>query len=151
MNLIETLIGNSAVGSIAGKLGLDSGMAQKALSSVLPKLEDALKTNASSDGGMDSLANALNAGSHDEYVNNPDKVVEDDSTIDGNKILGHLLGSKDKSREVAKAASEESGIDFDVLKKLLPMAATLAMGGLSKAAKSETGMDAIKGVLKKLL
>ena len=40
-----------------------------------------------------------------------------------NQILGHIFGSKDKSREVASEASEHSGVDSSVLKKLLPIVA----------------------------
>jgi hypothetical protein len=41
----------------------------------------------------------------------------------GNQILGHIFGSKDKSREVASQASEQSGVDSSILKKLLPIVA----------------------------
>jgi hypothetical protein len=65
--------------------------------------------------------------------------VEDPSTLqgqetvsDGNAILGHILGSKDVSRAVASRASAQTGIGEDVLKKLLPVAATLVMGALAK-------------------
>jgi hypothetical protein len=51
---------------------------------------------------------------------------------DGNAILGHILGSKDVSRAVATRASAQTGIGEDALKKLLPLAATLVMGSLSK-------------------
>ena len=41
----------------------------------------------------------------------------------GNQILGHIFGSKDKSREVAGQASDQSGVDPSILKKLLPIVA----------------------------
>jgi hypothetical protein len=41
----------------------------------------------------------------------------------GNQILGHIFGSKDASREVAAQASQKSGVDASVLKKLLPIVA----------------------------
>lgn len=41
----------------------------------------------------------------------------------GNQILGHIFGSKDTSREVATQASQQSGVDTSVLKKLLPIVA----------------------------
>jgi hypothetical protein len=41
----------------------------------------------------------------------------------GNQILGHIFGSKDTSRDVATQASQESGVDPSVLKKLLPIVA----------------------------
>ncbi|MEG3154903.1 DUF937 domain-containing protein [Sphingomonas sp. RB1R13] len=41
----------------------------------------------------------------------------------GNEILGHIFGSKDVSRDVATQASQQSGVDTSVLKKLLPIVA----------------------------
>ena len=51
---------------------------------------------------------------------------------DGNRILGHLFGSKDVSRNVAAQAAAETGIDAGLIKKALPLVAGLAMGALSK-------------------
>jgi hypothetical protein len=44
--------------------------------------------------------------------------------------LGHILGSKDVSRQVAAQASTRTGISELVLKQMLPAVATLAMGGV---------------------
>ena len=41
----------------------------------------------------------------------------------GNQILGHIFGSKDTSRDVATQASQQSGVDTSILKKLLPIVA----------------------------
>jgi hypothetical protein len=62
----------------------------------------------------------------------------------GNQILGHIFGSKDTSREVATQASQESGVDPSVLKKLLPIVAgAVAMYYMShrgqSGGSSETG------------
>ena len=58
---------------------------------------------------------------------------------DGNGILGHLFGSKDVSRQVAAGASAQTGIGADVLKKMLPMLASLAMGALAQRATRAPG------------
>jgi hypothetical protein len=58
----------------------------------------------------------------------------------GNQILGHIFGSKDKSREVASQASQQSGVDSSVLKKLLPIVAgAVAMHYMSKRGRSGGG------------
>ena len=44
------------------------------------------------------------------------------------RILGHPLGSKDVSRQVASRAAAQTGLSADVLKRMLPLAATLMMG-----------------------
>jgi hypothetical protein len=53
--------------------------------------------------------------------------------------LGHLFGSKDVSRQVANGAAAKTGIGADVLKRMLPMLASLAMGALAQRAAREPG------------
>jgi hypothetical protein len=61
----------------------------------------------------------------------------------GNQILGHIFGSKDTSRDVAAQASEESGVDPSVLKKLLPIVAgAIAMYYMSRRRQGGANADA---------
>jgi len=71
----------------------------------------------------------------------------------GNEILGHIFGSKDVSRDVAAQASQQSGVDTSVLKKLLPIVAgavamhyiTRRNSGGAAPAGAETGGGGILG------
>ena len=68
--------------------------------------------------------------------------------------LYNVFGSKDVSRKVAAAASAKTGVDTDILKKMLPIVAAMAMGGLGRqAAASGAGTDsrAAKGGLMAML
>ncbi len=65
---------------------------------------------------------------------------------DGNGILGHILGSKDVSRQVAAEASAKTGISDSVLKQMLPAVAALAMGALSKNASSSASAPSALGL-----
>lgn len=60
----------------------------------------------------------------------------------GNQILGHIFGSKDTSREVAAQASQQSGVDTSVLKKLLPIVAgAVAMHYISHRGQGSATAD----------
>jgi hypothetical protein len=65
-----------------------------------------------------------------------------DSVTDGNKILGHLFGSKDVSRNVAAQAAESTGISASLIKKALPLLAGLAMGAMSKTSNKGQSLEA---------
>ena len=70
----------------------------------------------------------------------------------GNEILGHIFGSKDTSREVAAQASEQSGVDTSVLKKLLPIVAgAVAMHYMTKRRGSGAGNEGGGGILGSIL
>ena len=135
MNLLETLLSsqnNGSIEKIAQNLGLNEGDAKNVIGQLLPALSNGLQQNAASSGGLESLIGALSQGNHQRYLDDP-KALGDQSGIDeGNAILGHIFGSKDVSRNVAAHAASETGVDSSIIKKMLPMVATIAMGALSK-------------------
>ena len=66
--------------------------------------------------------------------------------------MGHLFGSKDVSRAVAGHAAQKSGIGADVLKKMLPMVAMMAMGSLGKQTRgagmfNQAGGGGLQGMI----
>jgi len=151
MNFIESILqanDGKAIGQIARQLGLPEEAATKAAAAIAPALAKGLQRNASKEGGLDSLLGALKAGKHERYVDEPDALASEETVADGNKILGHILGSKDVSRNVAGNAAKETGIDASTLKKMLPMLGAVAMGALSKQTKGGNalgGLSALAG------
>ena len=135
MSILETILkanNGDLVRQVAGSLDLKPQDAGAAIAKMLPALTGSMKQNTQSQGGLDSLLGALTRGNHSRYVDNPQEITGDGGIADGNAILGHLLGSKDRSRQVAAEAAQQTGLDVGVLKKMLPMIATMAMGSLSK-------------------
>lgn len=94
---------------------------------------------------MESLLGALLGGNHQRYMDDPAAVDAEEMRQDGNGILGHLFGSKEVSREVAGAASAQTGIGSDILKQMLPVVAAMAMGALSKQASGNAAAAAPRG------
>lgn len=135
MNLFETILsasGGAPARGLAQNFGIEESQASTALKALLPALSSGLKNNVASSGGLESLLGALAGGSHQQYLDEPSRLGQAGTIQDGNAILGHLLGSKDVSRQVASHASSQTGLPVALLKKMLPVVATLAMGALSK-------------------
>jgi len=135
MNLAEMILnqnGGAIVEQLAGQLGIGSQDARRAAEQVLPKLARGVQRNASQPAGLEALLGALKGGSHQRYFDHPEELGSSATVADGNAILGHLLGSKDVSRNVAGHAASETGVDASLIKKMLPMLAAAAMGALSK-------------------
>ena len=66
----------------------------------------------------------------------------------GNEILGQIFGSKEGSRAVAADASQQSGVDPSILKKMLPVLAMAAAGFVAKnAAQGQGGQGGLGGML----
>ena len=85
---------------------------------------------------------ALGGGQHQRYVDDVTTLGNADTITDGNGILGHILGSKDVSRQVASHAASQTGIGEGVLKSMLPVVSAMMMGTMSKQAPSTGGTQA---------
>jgi len=132
LNMLLNAGGGSAIQQLSKNFGLSQDQTTSAISSLLPALGAGLARNASQPGGLDALLGALSSGRHESYLDNPEVLGSSDAIADGNGILGHILGTKEVSRGVAKNASARTGISEDILKKMLPAVAAMAMGVLSK-------------------
>lgn len=135
MELLESILsgsGGRVLQQLSAQHGLNADQARSALEKLVPNLANGINRNVQQTGGLESLLGALQKGRHADYLDRPETLADDATREDGNRILGHLLGSKDESRRVAGEAAQSTGLDSGILKSLLPVAATLVMGALSK-------------------
>ena len=154
MNLLEMILnaqGGAAAQQAGAQMGLNQTQTQSAISALLPAISSALKKNTQSPQGLGGLLQALQGGNHEQYLENPQAMAQPETVQDGNAILGHLFGSKDVSRAVAGHAAAKTGLGADVLKKLLPLVATMAMGSLSKQTRQPDMKSALAGLAMKQL
>jgi hypothetical protein len=142
VNLLQSLLsGNnaSALNGAASGLGLGNQQTQTLIESLLPILARGLQRNSASGNGLEAIARALDSGMHDRYLADPATLASGTAVQDGNKILGHLLGGKDVSRNVAAHAANQTGIDYSIVKKFLPVLAAATMGALSQQNRAAPG------------
>lgn len=161
MNILDAIINaqdGAAVRQIGSQLGLGPDQTTAAISALAPALAAGFQRNLQSPGGLESLLAALSSGQHGQYLDNPTSLDAPSAVADGNGILGHLLGSKDVSREVATRAAAQTGLSPEILKRLLPLAAALMMGAFSKQSNASltpaglgTSGGGIAGMLAPLL
>ena len=148
MNILDAIVNaqdGAAVQQLGSQVGLAPAQATAALSALMPALAGGFQRNIQSQGGLESLTAALASGNHGQYIDNPTSLADQSAVTDGNGILGHLLGSKDASREVASRAAAQTGLSSDVLKRMLPLAATLMMGAFSKQSGNASSTTAALG------
>lgn len=145
MDVIMQAQGGGAVRQMAQQFGIGEDQAQSALGAVLPMLAGAMQQNVQREGGIEGLLGALQGGNHERYLDDPSALFSQEAVQDGNGILGHLLGSKDVSRQLASHASAQSGVGSDIIKQMLPLAAGLLMGGMGRQANSSGLLGQVMG------
>lgn len=159
MDLISLLTaagGDKSVTAVGKQLGLGGAETDSLLKSVAPALLRGLQNQVQDDTGASALKRAIESGNHSRYIDDPASALDAAGIADGNKILGHIFGSKDVSRNVAANAATETGIDPSLIRKALPMLAGIAMGALNKnsnagrdlgGAANEGGLGPLAGAL----
>ncbi len=136
------------VRQLGDQFGLDEGQVRDAISSLAPSLGRGVRTNVEV-RGEESLLNALRNGNHARYLDDLSALTDGEAAREGDGILGHIFGSKEVSREVAARAASQTGISDSILKKMLPVLASVMMGMLGKkllggggsSAPSSSGID----------
>jgi hypothetical protein len=135
MNLLETILAaqnGGAARQLGRQFGLGESQTNAALSALVPALAAGFSRNMQQEGGLASLAAALAGGRHTQYLDDAGSLQRPETVADGNGILGHIFGSKDVSRQVAARAAQSSGISPDILTKMLPLVAAMAMGSMAQ-------------------
>ena len=158
-NILSQILGTGngeAVSRLASQFGMDNDQATRAIGSLLPQLTRQMRGNMGQGDGLASVISAIQKGNHKQYLEQPETLERPETVADGNAILGHILGSKERSREVADNAAGQTGFDVGILKQMLPLVAGMLMGGVSKQAESAglnqetgagSGLDDILGRL----
>ncbi|MGK0270921.1 MAG: hypothetical protein ACI88H_001572 [Cocleimonas sp.] len=135
LNISDLLLDKSnsnVISEFANNFGVNENQAKDAISSLAESLSRGLGANTQDVKGLDSLMGALEKGKHSRYIDEPSVLGKEETIQDGNDILGHIFGNKDVSRHVTKRASKETGLGASLLKKMLPIVATMVMGSLGK-------------------
>jgi hypothetical protein len=122
----------AAVEEMARRFGLTQKQTQDAMGALMPAFSQGLKRNASDPNGLGDFLSALSSGQHAKYFEDMGKAFQPAGIDEGNGILGHLFGSKEVSRAVARQAEQATGVGQEILKQMLPVLASTIMGGLFK-------------------
>lgn len=148
MNILDAIVSaqnGAAVRQAGARVGLGEAETAAALSALVPALAKGFQRNLQG-GGLGSLASALGAGNPERYLEDP-AALEDPGAVDaGNGILQEVFGNKEVSRQVASGAAAQTGLSADVLKRLLPLAATMMMSALARTSgQPQAGAAAAAG------
>jgi len=126
-----------AMEQLSRQFGLSQQQTQEAVAALMPAFSQGLKRNTADPYGIGSFMSAMASGNHAKYFEDAQKAFAPQGVAEGNGILGHLFGSKDLSRAVAEQAAQASGVSQQVLQQMLPVIASMIMGGLFKQSTNQ--------------
>ncbi len=131
--------GDRLLAQVSTATGLGRAQAERAVRAIVPEIVFGLERNTFSRGGLADLLGAIASGHHEGYLDNPDVFRDPAVAADGDKILGHVLGSEGRADKVASRLSADTGIDPGILRTLLPGLAALVLGWVFRNGKGALG------------
>lgn len=131
-------IGAQGLAQLAGGLGTDEQSLQRAAAMAIPAILAGMGNNTRQPAGASALSSALD--DHDgSILGDLAGLLGDDRLADGAKILGHVLGGQRGA--VEQNVAQQSGLNLNLIMKLLPILAPIVMNFLSRQ-KEQQGLDA---------
>lgn len=142
-DIFQAAQGGNAMDGIAKQFGLSQQQAQSAMDSLLPAFSIGMQRQAATAEGMTSLVKMFGQGQFQEAFEHGTGIAQKNVEA-GNEVLGQVFGNKEVSRAVASQAALFSGVSDSILKQMLPVIASMIMGGLFKGA-SNNGLGSVMG------
>jgi hypothetical protein len=156
MNLLEILQGQlnqDTLGKISEHIGAEPQQTATAANDIFASLIGGLSNNASTEGGLSTLASVLDRDHDGSILDDVMGMVtgaassnQASPATNGAGILGHILG--DKQTQVAEHVSQSSGLNLGQIAKLMPILAPIVMSVLGKAkSQGNLGLGDLAGIL----
>lgn len=149
MEIMQAAQGGAGMENLARQFNISTQQAQAAVSAILPAMSMGLRRQAESVDQMSQFLGTLAQGQHGQAFDEQDKDgdgVPDYLQRQGNDVLSMLFGSKDVSRQVAGQAAQFAGLPDSMMRAMLPMIASMVMGGLMKSMNNQ-GFGGLLGQL----
>lgn len=132
-SILSSVVNDQLSSKIAQSTGLSEDQTKKALSMAMPLLMGAVSKNSTDEKWAQALNTALEQ--HDWSILNNLNISDILSSDEGQKIVGHILGSKTGTAE--QAIAKETGADSSQIGTILKIAAPILMGALGKQKKDK--------------
>jgi len=148
MSLLNTLISSQSgniVNQMTKQFGLDSNQVEAAMKQMVPALSGGIKKQAQNPQAAQNIMQSI------QNTQAPTDLGAQDITAQGNEILGQVFGNKDVSRQVTGRAAEQTGIDQNILKQMLPVLATTVMGNLGGQPAQAQAQNPAQGLLNQVM
>lgn len=146
IDIMQQAQGGQAMNNLSRQFGLSQNQTQNAVEALLPAFQAGLERQTQNVDMFSTFIQNLASGQHSQAFDNDGDGIPDQVVPQGNDVLGQLFGGKQVSQAVAAQAAMSSGISSSIMKAMLPVIASMVMGGLFKGMNNQ-GFGGILGQL----
>ena len=144
--IIQGAQGGQAIGNLAQQFGLSPDQADAAVKSLIPALSTGFMTKAAQPGGYGEILGAMGDDQHRQAYADPATAQDPSTQQKGSDIVGSIFGNSAIINQVAEQASRFTGIPAATLEQMLPVIASMAIGGVATTMHNQ-GMGGLLGQL----
>lgn len=135
-DLFRQAQGGAAFDNLARAYGMSPDQMRAAAAALTPAFMQGFQRQAQSDGGAQRFAQLFQTETYARAFEAQAAALDPEARGAGEDALGALFGSKDVSRAVASQAAAVSGVQAQIVRQVLPVLASILMGGFMKAMQS---------------
>jgi hypothetical protein len=148
MSMVDDILvsaqGGKLIDNLAQAFGLTPEQIRSAISALAPALALGLRNAASNPEVLNKVVDGLAHPTHSAaFMDHSVACCEETATL-GQGTINQLFGSNSAAGQVAQIAARDAGVRPDILAQLLPVLASVVLGGLSKSL-SDKGLGPILG------
>jgi hypothetical protein len=145
-DIMQSAQGGNAYANLARQFGIAPEQAQQAVEAVLPAFSIGLEQQAQSMEGWSNILSSLASqgqGSQEFYDSDGDG-IPDHLEEQGQNAIGAMFGSPEVTQAVTAQAAQFAGLPATIMQQMLPVIATMVLGGLFKGA-ANSGLGGLLG------
>jgi len=144
--IVQSAQGGAVIENLARQFGLSPEQTKSAANALIPALSFALQHAASSPEGLGAIIKTATVSDYGGAFAKAEAAHSASNVELGTAALAHFFGSPAASGQVAQVAAGASGLRPDIVSQLLPVLASVVLGGLFKSFKDQ-GAGQILGQL----
>jgi hypothetical protein len=144
--ILQSAQGGQLVANLAQRFGLTDEQMDSAIKALTPALEVGLSNAAEEPALFERLLGDIASPGRAAAFYEPSAAHDAESVAQSRQLLDDLFGSPAAAGRVVQVAARESGLRSDILSQLLPVLASVLIGGLFKNVSNQ-GLGGILGQL----
>lgn len=144
-DILQSAQGGQGINNLAQQFGISPEQAQAAINAMLPGLSQGLQNQAATPGGLGNILGHLADPQHQQAYANAGAAQAPGAAQAGGNVLNQILGGN-IAQQLAQHAAQSTGLSPAVLQQMMPVIASMVMGGLFHSANSQ-GLGGMLGQL----
>lgn len=129
----------AAVDDLARAYGMNPTQMRAAMAALAPAFAQGFQRQARDEDAARRLHDLMGAEAYARAFEAQAAALDPSTKAAGDDALGALFGSKEVSRAVAAQAAAASGVQAEIIRKVLPVLTSILIGGFMKATQGGTG------------